>query len=223
VSESQSFRSPAAIAVWWIWVLFAVANLIDLAVQGRDHTSLVAGFVLAFITGVVYVTAERPRVRADNGALTILNPLRGHRVSWSSVSSIDTADLLRIRCEWPAQSVGEDGKDKSSRVIYAWAVHGSRRRAAAAEMRDRRRAHQAARHARSTGFDLPARTPVHSGPPAPIGLDAARIAGTLTARAEQVKAASPDEPATAPVSGWDWPAVAAIVLPGLALLIAVLA
>ena len=58
----QVFRSPAAVVIWWLWVLFAVANLIDLAIQGRDHVSLVAAFVLLFVTGIVYVTAQRPRM-----------------------------------------------------------------------------------------------------------------------------------------------------------------
>ncbi|HEX9039799.1 MAG TPA: hypothetical protein VF838_02105 [Trebonia sp.] len=63
--DPEAFRSPAALAIWWLWVLFAVGNLVDLAVQGRDHLSLVAAFILLFVTGVVYVTARRPRVIID--------------------------------------------------------------------------------------------------------------------------------------------------------------
>ena len=46
---------------------------------------------------------------------------------------------------------------------------------------------------------------------------------TLTARAEQARLDAPGAVATAPVATWDWIAVAAVVLPGLALLITVLA
>ena len=56
----QVFRSPGAVVIWWIWVLFAVGNLIDLAVQGRDHLSLVAAFILLFVTGIVYVPRSGP-------------------------------------------------------------------------------------------------------------------------------------------------------------------
>ena len=56
----QTFRSPTAVVVWWVWLLFAAANLIDLAVQGRDHESLVAAAILLMATGVAYVTAQRP-------------------------------------------------------------------------------------------------------------------------------------------------------------------
>ena len=61
-------------------MLFAVGNLIDLAVQGRDHLSVVAAFILLFITGVIYTTVQRPRIVADDEGLTIMNPLRDHRI-----------------------------------------------------------------------------------------------------------------------------------------------
>ena len=95
----QVFRSVGAVVVWWIWVLFAVGNLIDLAVQGRDHLSLVAAFILLFVTGIVYITALRPRIIADEDGLTIANPVRDHRVSWATVAGADPTDLLRVRCE----------------------------------------------------------------------------------------------------------------------------
>src|ERR1700733_14657554 len=129
----QVFRSPAAVVIWWVWVLFAVGNLVDLAVQGRDHLSLVAVFILLFITGVVYVTARRPRVIVDDAGMTIVNPLGDHRVGWAAVSTADATELLRVRCEWP------DGDQTRRRAIYAWAVHSSRRRQVAAEMRAQRR------------------------------------------------------------------------------------
>ena len=56
----QVFRSVGAVVVWWIWLLFAVGNLIDLAVQGRDHLSLVAAFILLFVTGIVYIPRRGP-------------------------------------------------------------------------------------------------------------------------------------------------------------------
>ena len=32
------YRSALAPLAWWVWVSFAAANLIDLAVQGRDRS-----------------------------------------------------------------------------------------------------------------------------------------------------------------------------------------
>jgi hypothetical protein len=225
----EVFRSPAAVAIWWVWVLFAVGNLVDLAVQGRDHLSVVAAFILLLVTGVVYVTAQRPRIVVDSGGFTVSNPVRDHRVDWAAVAHVDTTDLLRIRCEW------QEGEGTAKRVIYAWAVHSSRRRQVTAERR-------AARQARGDGGGygiggFGGGRPGRSGygrpggygtqpdvpEPAPLGVDAEQVVATLTTRAEQAREDDAAVTATAPVSSWYWPAVAAILIPALALLIAVLA
>src|SRR5882724_3163516 len=116
----QRYRSPFAVAMWWLWALFALANLIDLAVQGRDHFSLETAAGLLLITGAVYIAALRPRISADDDGLTIVNPLREHRVGWAAVAAVDAAELVRFRCAW--QVAGEVTRE---RVIYAWAVHSS--------------------------------------------------------------------------------------------------
>ena len=64
-SAVQTFRSPTALVVWVVWLLFAAANWVDLAVQGRDHTSVVAAALLLLATGFAYVTAQRPRIISD--------------------------------------------------------------------------------------------------------------------------------------------------------------
>src|SRR6516165_10414703 len=140
VGGPQTFRSPTAVVVWWVWLLFAAANLVDLAVQGRDHASLVAAAILVLATGVAYVTAQRPRIIADDSGVTVVNPLRDHHIGWAGVTNVDLADLLRIRYQ-------EQGRDKT---IYSWAVHYSRRRKLAAETRARRTAARASSGRRSS-------------------------------------------------------------------------
>ena len=130
-SGPQTFRSPTAVIVWWVWLLFAVANLIDLAVQGRDRVSLVAAAILVLATGIAYVTAQRPRIIADSAGITIVNPLRDHHIGWAGVTQVDLADLLRVHCR--------RGPD-DTKVIYSWAVHYSRRRKLAADVKARRTA-----------------------------------------------------------------------------------
>ncbi len=210
----QTFRSPFAVAIWWLWALFAVGNLIDLAVQGRDHGAVDAAFVLLLISGVVYTAAQRPRIVADSGGMTIANPLRDHRVGWAAVAGIDAAELIRVRCTWPLDDGGT-----GSRTINSWAVHSSRRRQAAAQMRAQRRA---ARGAPGRGFGAFGNPPEAARPPAPTAADADHVITTLTSLADQAKAAAPDERAVPPVTSWNWLAVALIVVPALALLIAVL-
>jgi hypothetical protein len=212
----QTFRSPFAVAIWWLWALFALGNLIDLAVQGRNHGTVDAAFALLLITSVVYTAAQRPRLVADSGGLTIANPLRDHRVGWAAVVGIDAAELIRVRCQWPLDDGGT-----GSRAIYSWAVHSSRRKQAAARMRERRRAARAAPGARGFGaFGTP---PEAARPPAPTAADADHVITALTSLADAAQAAAPDERAVPPVSTWNWLAVAVIVVPALALLIAVFA
>jgi hypothetical protein len=132
----QTFRSPTAVVVWWVWLLFAVANLIDLAVQGRDHLTLIAAGILLLVTGGAYVTAQRPRIIADKAGVTVVNPLRDHHVGWAHVSEVDLADLLRLHTD--------QGQGKGT-VIHAWSVQYSRRRKFSAEAKARRVAARAGR------------------------------------------------------------------------------
>jgi hypothetical protein len=216
--DRQVFRSPAAVVIWWLWLLFAVGNLIDLAVQGRDHVSLVAAFILLFVTGIVYTTAQRPRIVADADGLTIVNPLRDHLVGWAAVAGADPADLLRVRCEWP------EGGGTARRAIYSWAVHSSRRRQVTAEMRARRQSRQGSRGGVG-GFGWAGALGTSAGPSPeadPLRVDAARVVATLTARAEQARLDAPGARAGAPASTWDLMAVASVIVPGLALLIVAL-
>lgn len=201
MGKPQAFRSPTALIVWVVWLLFAVANWIDLAVQGRDHGSVVAAALLLLVTGIVYVAAQRPRVIADDAGLTIRNPLRDHRVGWAGVAKVDLADLLRVHC---------DGGAAKPRVISAWAVHYSRRRHFALEARARRppRADPAAEaEARKVVRLLTTRA-------------AAARAGTA-AGPPVATAAAAAVPQTEPLTTtWNVRALAALVIPALILLIA---
>jgi Bacterial PH domain len=148
VGQPQTFRSPTAVVVWVVWLLFALGNWIDLAVQGRDHASAVAAALLLLVTGVFYVTAQRPRLIADDAGATIRNPLRDYRIGWAGVARVDLVDLLRVHCD-----DGPGGK-KQDKVISVWAVHYSRRRKFTAEVKARRAARP-----RRPGLGLPAGRP----------------------------------------------------------------
>jgi Bacterial PH domain len=217
VGDRQTFRSPFAVLIWWVWVLFALGNLIDLAVQGRDHFSVVAAFILVLVTGVVYTTAQRPRIIADDDVLSIVNPLRQHRIAWAAVAAVEATDLLRVRCEWPLDN-GQDAAGQGSRTIYSWAVYSSRRRQVTSRVRvDRARP----RPPRAAGrpFGAPADDNAQSAAMGDVG----PVAAALGVRAETAHAAIPGQQASPPVSTWYWPAFAAIVIPALALVIAILA
>jgi hypothetical protein len=194
--KPQVFRSPTAVIVWIVWLLFAVANWVDLAVQGRDHTSAVAAAVLLLATGAAYVTAQRPRIIADDAGMTIRNPLRDHRIGWTGVARVDLADVLRVHYEW-----GQHRK-----VISAWAVHYSRRRQLAGEARARSAARPGGRRP-SLRFGAPVSGPAGAAAPAAES-EAQKVAQALreratAAQAEAVWAAGTAEVAPAKVAPAD--------------------
>ena len=213
MEKPQIFRSPTAVVVWVVWLLFAVGNWIDLAVQGRDHLSVVAAAVLLLATGVAYVTAQRPRIIADDAGVTVRNPLRDHRIGWAGVAEIDLLDLLRVHCAWGGPPGAAPADREHHKVISAWAIHYSRRRQFAAEAKARRGARRSASavpvgFGRSYGSAAPAHEPV-SGAQA----DAERIVKLLqaratAARAEAVWADSTIEPASTPPAAGTHPAAA---------------
>jgi len=239
-NKVQTFRSPTAAVVWVVWLLFAVANWVDLAVQGRDHVSAIAAALLLLATGFAYVTAQRPRIIADEAGLTVRNPLRDHRIGWAGVTKVDLADLLRVHCDWATGRPGQHTK-----VISSWAVHYSRRRQLSAEAKARR----GSRPGRLS-FGVSGRSMLAGGtisPPASTAeAEAEKIVRLLSerataARAEtvwatstvQIAGATPASAAPAMLgptgwleplkSTWSGRALAAILIPALILLIVCLA
>jgi hypothetical protein len=202
VEKPQIFRSPTAVVVWVVWLLFAVGNWVDLAVQGRDHLSVVAAAVLLLATGAAYVTAQRPRIIADDAGVTVRNPLRDHRIGWAGVAEVDLVDLLRVHCAWGGPPGAAPADREHHKVISAWAIHYSRRRQFAAEAKARRGPRRSTSafpvgFGRSYGSVGPAREPASASQ-----ADAERIVKLLQARAtaahaEAAWADSPVETTTA--------------------------
>jgi hypothetical protein len=252
VEKPLTFRSPIAVVVWVVVLLFVVGNWIDLAVQGRDHLSVVAAAVLLLGAGVAYVTAQRPRIIADDAGMTVRNPLRDHRIGWAGVAEIDLVDLLRVHCAWGGPPGAAPADREHHKVISAWAVHYSRRRQFAAEFKSRRTARRSTMGfpggfgGRGLPYGSPAPSRAHASPEA----DAEKIVNLLQARATAARAeavwadstveiaAAPAEsaPETAPgttavaTTGWTEPltttwsrrALAALLIPALILLIVIL-
>ena len=60
-ASREVFRLTTPVVVWWVWVTFAVANVIDLAVQGtKPHSAFVV--VANIVVDLVYALLD-PRVR----------------------------------------------------------------------------------------------------------------------------------------------------------------
>ena len=207
----QVFRSPTAAVVWVVWLLFALGNWIDLAVQDRDHASAVAAAILLLATGVAYVTAQRPRIIADKTGLTVRNPLRDHRVGWTGVDKVDLADLLRVHVRWASPADAAPGAKEQHKVISAWAVHYSRRRQLATEARARRAARSPGLRRSSLGLPsggrgLPSGAGVSGPETSSPEAEAEKIVRLLSerataAKAEAVWASGTAEPAGSEAAG----------------------
>lgn len=206
--QPATFRSPVAPLVWWVWVAFAAANLIDIAVQSRGHGGALYGSILILATGVAYTTAFKPRMIADKEQLTIRNPLRDWQVPWNAVERVALGDSLEVFCEW------RDGIRSQNRKLYAWAIHTPRRSRARAEMRARRQLRQQER--RSTSFGkLPPEVKEAMGK-----TEAEHILAAVQNRAVRARKVAIAQ--AGPVGIWDWTAIAALVLPALLVLLAAL-
>jgi Bacterial PH domain len=223
------YRSALAPLTWWVWVAFAAANLIDIAVQGRDRLSVTAAAALLLVTAVAYVAALRPRVIADPGGIIVRNPLRDHRLPWPSVQRVDLGTLLRVRCSWqeaPGKGRGQQDAPcpetaERTRVFHAWALQSSPRPSSVTGLRPAFGRDDLAR--RSAGG--------YGRPPDPPGLahrkETERIARALDerARADRGQAPPAANPGSAarPMSAWHWPSVVALLLTAALLTAAILA
>jgi hypothetical protein len=238
----EVFRLAPPLILWWVWVAFAVANVADFAIQGAPaRFAIVVSAILVTITGLAYALALRPRVIAEPSGLTIVNPFRDHYMPWAAITAVDTGEWVRVHHTVGQPSPVSPPSSAASKAVSCWALYIS--------ARTKRRAARPARPARaaprprsgllrtlslSSAFAMPGPEPGYtersrlpeeakylaSLPPAKA------IAVRLDTRAGRERARPGADPKTRenPVTArWSWPPIAAVVLPVLALLIAVLA
>ena len=222
----ETFRLTTPVVLWWVWVAFALANVVDLAAQGSPaHSALVIDAIVLLITGLAYALALRPRVIADQAGITIVNPFRDHHVPWAVIQRVDAGDWVRVhhtRDSSPVSAVEVPG-----RAIECWALYVSAR----AKRRDAR----GAPPPRSGGFRgfgqqqademarLPAEAKYLASLPAAKAIAARLDALAAKERGRAGRADSGQAGRPSPVTArWAWFPFAAVAVPALALLIAVL-
>jgi Bacterial PH domain len=237
----EVFRLAPPVIFWWIWVAFAVANLADFAIQGAPsarYTAVITA-VLATVTGLVYVLALRPKVIADETGITVVNPFRDHQIPWRLIQTVDMGDWVRVHyapadgdapADGPPGAAGPPGgkvrSSASAKTVYCWALYVS--------ARTKRRSGRVPTPPRRTGlFRTPAgldagpgragqtRLPEEAKYLAALPVTKA-IAVRLDTRAAKERARASQAGAADATARWAWPAIAAIVVPALALLIIVL-
>ncbi len=113
------FRRAAPVVVWWIWVVFALFNLIEVIIPDHDYLSIELAVGALAVTGIAYATALRPRVLAAADGLEVRNPVRDHLIRWGALNGIYLGDAVELSCARTAPR-----KDKA---IYCWALYSGRR------------------------------------------------------------------------------------------------
>lgn len=121
------FRLVPPLVLWWIWVVFAAGNMIDLAIQAHDRLALEVTVGLLAATGIFYVCTLRPRVVSDADGLTVYNPFRDFRLPWGAITGVYVGDSVEIGAR--------RAEPKKEKTVYAWALYSPRRSRARAELR----------------------------------------------------------------------------------------
>jgi Bacterial PH domain len=196
------FRRTGPVVFWWVWLAFAVLNVVDLAIQGSGHFALVVTAILIAITGVVYACALRPRVVASDAGLMVKNPVRDHRIPWGAVEAVDVGDWVRVHCT-PAPGAA------AGKTIDCWALFAPARYRRKARRTAQTRAFAAGPKVSDEARSLMSMTAVQA------------MAMQMDERARRERAAG--AAGGAPAASWAWPALAAMIVPALALIVVALA
>jgi len=219
VTERSTLRLHPPVILWWVWVAFAAANVVDYAAQGLPSARF--GSILAAIlllgTGLAYTLALRPKVIEDGDGLTVVNPFRVHHLPWPLIDAVDTGEWVRVRF--------------AGRAVNCWALYVSTRArrkiavGAAAGTAGVPRRLRGLVAAAPPGYAQPSsRLPDEALRLASLPVSAA-LAARLDSRAERERKraeANAIEAKTA-TTAWSWPAVAAVAVPALILIVLALA
>jgi PH (Pleckstrin Homology) domain-containing protein len=242
------YRLVTALVVWWVWVIFAAASVADLVIQSHDFLSVKFALGLLTVTGLVFACTLWPKVIADDVGLVVRNPLRSFAIPWTAVKAIYLADSVEIQC-----ARGPDKKDKTvycwalsaarrgraKARLHGWQIEQGKRDTHASYGK---LPSQARELTKMTSTEVIAREMARMSEEATARLSKQAGAGGQDLAAASVNGSSPagvdggaDSDASGPgavawpssagtVTGaWAWPALAAILVPGIAFAIVMLA
>ncbi|MBO0828722.1 MAG: PH domain-containing protein [Streptosporangiales bacterium] len=193
-------KSRAGWILGWLWMVFALYNVVDILRHPWDRASAYAGSILLLVTGVVYVIALRPRLRADRERVLIRNPLHDVEIPWGAVTEVAAHDTVRV--------------DTEHKRYHSWVGHvPNRRRARFDRSRLRARAAELSADPRGRGFDQ------SSGANARTEVEKMSQAEFMVQRLRDLSGrfgpASRDAGHTTVSVRWSWPALAALAFPAL--------
>ena len=247
----RMYRLATPQVIWWTWVALAALSLGDLLIQGHDYLSLKFALGLLTVTGLVFVCTLWPRVIADDDGLTVQNPFRKFYIPWGAVRGIFLADSVEIQCARSRQkkdktvytwALSSARRGRARARLHGWqAEQGRRSRPSsygrlpgqAKELLKMTQAEVMAREMAKISEEAKARLGAGAGLTArndEPGFGEASING-LTPGGVSANGAGPAGGSDAVGAGasaevvtstWAWPALAAILVPGIAFAIAML-
>lgn len=103
----KTLFAPLSRILGWLWAVVALLLLVDVAVNGGDRASLIAGAVLLVTLGLDYVCWLRPRVVPTEAGVRVINPMREAFIPWNAFTWADVTDVLRVHAgdqvfrSWP--------------------------------------------------------------------------------------------------------------------------
>ncbi len=223
------FRHPVPLVLWWGWAAFALINAGYLIADGLSVSSGRAIGALLVVTGIIYACTLHARVEADAGGVSIYNPVRAHRVPWAVIEGIYLGESVEFACTRPGQA--------KPKTLYSWALYSTRKARARANSgragpgpgRSGFGAGRSGFGAGHTGFaasrggfgtnqrGVSSRAPVEAAELARQQSSQLMVT-ELSRRATEARGS--DQAGGALRSSTSWPAVAAIVVPAILLLVA---
>jgi hypothetical protein len=156
----------------------------------------------------VYACALRPRVVADSGGITVVNPLREYRVPWGSVTGVDLAESVRVHYA-PSTSPSPFTGAAPVRVIHSWALYARRNRLRSELIQQRRGSRRLARSSPDS----------YGQPHSAETITKQNAAQLMATQLDQLARDARERGAAAGprAASWAWGAIAAIVVPAIAL------
>jgi Bacterial PH domain len=248
-TDREVLRLTGPVVFWWVWLAFVTANVVDYAVQGLPSARFgaVVSAILLLVTGLVYTLALRPRVIVSAAGLTVVNPYRTHRVPWRLIHSVDTAEWVQVHYapDAPDAAAGDGTSGETSwaasrssagdKTLHCWALYVSTRARHKINQANNRLgggafvASRATRAAESVGYRASSGGGALSDEARylaslPVAKAFAVRLDTRAARERGRAVNGSGEPAKmAATAAWAWPALAAVSIPALILLIAAVA
>lgn len=96
-SEAETYATTSTRITGGLGIFIGLVCLVDIAIEWRTRSGLIAAAVIVFVMIVAYMGLIRPSVTLSPERLSVRNHLRDHKVPWSDVQGVEMADTLRIQ------------------------------------------------------------------------------------------------------------------------------